>query len=60
MGQKPQNDLMCDPSVDGYAENFYHVRSRVRTSDTRLDQGPIGHVDGFFLGVTWFVWFSLS
>src|SRR6266436_2342996 len=48
-----QNDLMSDPSADRWANIFYHVRSRMRTSCTRLDQGSISHADGFFLAGTW-------
>jgi hypothetical protein len=47
-----QNDLMSDPSADRWAEIFYHVRSRMRTSCTRLDQCPISHADRFFLAAT--------
>ena len=50
-----QNDLMSDPSADRWVNIFYHVRSQMRTSCTRLDQGLISHVDGFFLAGTWSV-----
>ena len=50
-----QNDLMSDPSADRWANIFSHVRSRMRTSCTRLDQGSISYADGFFLAGTWSV-----
>ena len=41
-----QNDLMSDPSADGYFKILYYVWSRLRTICPCLDQGPIRHKDG--------------
>src|ERR1700728_1815044 len=47
-----RKSLMSDLSVDGCAENFYHVRSWLWTICPCLDQSPINCADELFMAMT--------